>query len=137
MSDLQPNVNASGATIKPYTVAATKTVTKFMPVVLSGAATTIADAASGEAALGVALKDGVAGDVIPVALLCSNVPLPFKVGTAGCAFGDQLVMGTTGAIGKTLGGGTVVAHVIGTALETGVSGDIRAFMPNRYDGVSA
>lgn len=137
MAATRPDIDLEKAHIKSFRVQTSATVTKFMPVKLGTLYTDILDATSGSTAIGIALKSGVAGDYVSVALLTSQCPLPCKVGTAGATLDGFLEIGTTGAIDRTLGGGTTVRHIVAKALETGVSGDIIAVMPACFDGVSA
>ena len=109
--------------IRPYTVAAGKTVTEGLGVKFDGADDQIENAAAvGDDCFGIALESGTAGQVVRVALFGKGA-VRVKGGSAGLARGAFAKYSATGAVAATVGGGTGKLVVWGQALQNGVSGD--------------
>lgn len=109
--------------IRPFTVAAGKTVTEGFGVKLSGADDQIEDgAAVGDECIGIALGSGTAGQTVRVALFGKGA-VRVKVGSAGLTRGAFAKYSSTGAVTATIGGGTTKLVVWGQALQNGASGD--------------
>lgn len=130
-------INLTKATIKSFAVQASGTCTQYMPVMEGTVEGDVLDATSGATAIGVWLSATATSGKGSVALFSGGGILPIKVGVAGATHDKFAVVGTTGAVDQTLGGGTVVKHVIGKFLNDGVSGDIIGLAPSLFDGVGA
>lgn len=130
--DLGPN-----PVVKTKTVDAAQTVTEGHAVSRPTSDQTITPTAAGAAMYGIALKSGVAGDAIPVCVT-NDAYVRVKVGTGGAtrdAYAVVVADGLTNA--PTLGGGTVVRHIVGRFTQTGVVGDTVGFQICTFDSVSA
>lgn len=123
------------AIVRPYVVKASSAVTQYMPVTLSSGE--VLDSTTGQDPIGIALMAGAAGETVDVALLTGGAVLPVMVGTAGATAGGYCVVGTTGAIDKTFGGGSTVGYCLGKFLETGTDGQIVGLIAGQYAGVTA
>lgn len=112
------------AVLMAFTVAAGQTTTKGKAVIFSGADTDIATAgAASDLAIGIAMKTGVAADVVEVALF-SHAIVQALAGTGGVTRGTKQTLvsdGFTDAAADN-GAGTAVP-TYGVSLESAVAGD--------------
>ena len=114
----------SGAIIRPYTVAATKSVTRGFAVKLSGADDAVENmAATTDNCIGIALESGAAGAVVRVALWGQGI-VKAKVGTGGATRGTPAKYAADGLTTATNGGGSTNQVLVGQFLEEGVAGDL-------------
>lgn len=123
----------NNAIIRPYTVAASQTVTLGKTVKFAtGSESTIQDAGAGsDGEIGVAYNcdDGstgviAAGKVVNVILLGDRI-VPMLVGTGGTTAGKKQVVVSDGITDAAAnGGGTTAVECVGIALQTGVVGDM-------------
>lgn len=139
-SATRPIVDLSRSIIKSYTVKAASTCTVYFPVKFNSAdETQILDCAAADQADGVALETGVAGAQVQIVLYAGGGIAAMKVGAAGCTVGKFVAFDTLGVVdATTVGGGTVMQHIVGRAMQTGVSGDIVGIdLSGRFDSVHA
>jgi len=132
----RPDQIMKNAVIVTWTVTAAGAATLYMPLTLT-ADSTGRDSTAGENASAIALETKTAGEKVQVALLTGGAVVPVKVGSAGATQGLYAEIGTTGAIDRTLGGGTTVRYILGKFTETGATGDVVGLAVGQFAGVSA
>jgi hypothetical protein len=96
-------------------------------------------AVAGDAAVGVALET-VVGDgkkTIQFVALTGGAVVKVKVTTGPIAAGAYLECAAGGFAARTLGGGTVLRNICGTAWEAGATGDFIGMLVGKFAGVSA
>ena len=128
-------------TFAPYTVANAATVTKGVGVYFStttAGGLIVSQAVANSKTIGVA-QETVVGDgskKVEVALLAAGGTIKVKCSGTATA-GEYATSGVGGFENITAGGGTVVKHVCGVFLETGVAGDFVEMMPIRMPTTTA
>lgn len=139
----RPTKKVQNALVVTKAVKAASTVTIGMPVSIDTATDTVLDATSGQNAFGIAAGPGNFGDtlsagaMVQVYMLTGGAIVPVKVGTTNATQGGYAEVGTTGAVDRTLGGGTTVRYILGKFAETGVSGDFVGLIVGQFAGVSS
>ncbi len=128
---VRPLDMTSHALVKTYTVAATKTVTKGMGVIFSGADDAIDVSGANGIAFGTALESGVAGDKVRVALHGYAI-IPVLVGTGGATRGVHAIMAADGYTDKVFGTGATVYYAAGRFMQSGVATDYVGLLLGGY-----
>lgn len=134
---VRPHENLEGAVIRTFTVKAAASATKYYPLNHGAADDEVENANTGEDAFCIALETKAAGEKVECALLTGTAVVPVRVGTGGATRGLWAVMVADGVTNQTLGGGTVVAFVLGKFLQSGVVGDVVGLMPANFASVKA
>jgi hypothetical protein len=117
--------------IRPYTVAASQTVTVGKTAKFASADNEVQDAgAASDLAIGVVLPNalanssGVVAAGVVVEVIHPFPIVPMKVGTGGATRGKKQKVVSDGVTdGAANGGGTTASELIGIAMQTGVVGD--------------
>lgn len=117
-------VQAQNLVVMNYTVPSAKTTTKGLAVVFSGSDTGVELAtADSDVAIGVALKSGVAGDQVDVALFAYAV-IEVVAGTGGVTRGKKQVLVTDGFTDAPAdNGATTPKPTYGFALQSALAGE--------------
>lgn len=126
-------------TRKSYAVKNAITLVKGVGVKLTATPGEVDLAAAGDKVIGIA-TEAILGDGVKrteIILLGASGTVKVKVAVAGATAGEYAIAGTDGFEDKTVGGGTVVRHICGIFLETGVDNDFVEMLPMRMPAVSA
>lgn len=133
----RPNCILDLSIKRPFTVITTP-VTRGRVVKFGASDTECLHSAAGEAGFGVALEDGIVGQLITVQYLAGNAVVPVIVGTGGATRGAYAVVVANGVTNApTIGGGTVLRNIVGWFTQTGVAGDEIGMVPMAMAAVSA
>jgi|GEM_PF-5377022 len=125
-----------GPYIKTFTVAAGQSATEGRPVSFASADEEVLTTAAGASCDGIALETKAAGERVQV--LMGDGLVKVKVGTGGATRGSYAVVVADGVTNSAaLGGGTVVRHIVGKFLQTGVAGDVVGLRFSPFAAVSA
>lgn len=122
-------VDLSKCLIKPFTVKAASTVTEGYAVKIEDGSIVL-NCSAGDAAFGIALESGTAGQVVNVAIVAGGGIVPVKVGTGGATaslYGAAVADGIANA--GALGGGTTLVNIVCQFMQTGVAGDVVGAIP--------
>lgn len=126
--------NLKDALIETRTVDAGATATLYTMAAEGAADYGLTKAAAGAVGIGIVIAlgklEGAAGDRVQIARLAGATKLPCVVGTGGATRGKPLKIVANGLTDATpiAGDGTLVGSV-GFACESGVAGDVIAFVP--------
>ena len=120
----RPTVQAQNLVTMKYAVASGQAVTKGYAVVFSGSDTEIDNAgADSDLAIGVALEDGAAGELVDVALFAYAV-VEAEAGTGGVTRGAKHVLVADGFTNATAdNGATTPTPTYGFALQSASAGE--------------
>jgi pyruvate kinase len=125
-----------GPYIKTLTVVAAGSTVEGRPISLNNSDEECTITAAGASCDGIALETKAAGERVQV--LMGDGLVKVKVGTGGATRGLYAVVVADGVTNSaTLGGGTVVRHIVGKFLQTGVAGDVVGLRFSPFAAVSA
>lgn len=111
------------AIIRPFKVPTSKTVANGQRVKFSGADDQVEVCGAGEDGFAIAMKDGVAGDIVEC-LLEGHAVAKVKVGTGGATRGLFAIATADGFKDQAIADGTTPRLFAGKFLQTGVVGDL-------------
>jgi hypothetical protein len=122
-------VDLSRCLVKTFRVKAASSVTEGYAVKIEDGLIVL-NCAAGDAANGIALESGAAGDLVAIALCNAGGLVPVKVGTGGATAGLYGVAVANGvANAGALGGGTTLVNIVCQFIENGVAGDVVGAIP--------